>query len=581
MQGTGFKDRQWLVQRNGDFLQVTELLYRVLEHSNGERTLQEIAAALTGSTQWSVSPELVGEIIEKKLLPIGLVRSADGSVAPDVHQRERSALQVNLRRRTLGPRTIDRVARVLQFLFAPLVIVPLLLTISIAYGWLYLMRGVGDTIRAALYAPGGLLLTLALVIVSGVVHEFGHAAALRYGGGRARGMGVGVYIVYPTFYTDTTDAYRLSRWARLRTDLGGIYFHLIFGLLLIGLYLVTRQEILLAVVLVVTGDILYQLIPYIRLDGYWAIADLTGIPDLFSHVRPFLRNALPVPGSKKGTFPELKPWVKTAFSVYILATIPVLIFLGATFLWGFPHFVANAWNALLSQTRVFSMVRDQGDFLSIAAVSSQIILLALSLLATVYFLYTLLKKPAKTLWKWSKPTPTRLAIGSVAALAGVAFLAVLWIPRLVLPEEPLPPGVQSFEVRSRVHVTTPVAYRQTPPVGGDHAPIWQNCGFYDAPIANENGVHSLEHGAIWITYHPDLPQEQVALLRRLAHNERYVLVSPYHDLPSPVVASAWGRQARLASADDPLLERFIHRFRFGRQAPESGGPCANGIGRPR
>jgi putative peptide zinc metalloprotease protein len=581
MQGSGFKDRQWLIQRDGRFLQVTELLYRVLEHTDGEHTLEEIAAALTQSTEWSVSSELVGQIIEKKLLPLGLVRSADGSVPSSPHDRERSALQVSLRRRMVSARSIERIAKILQFLFAPPVMIPLLLVISIAYGWLYLIRGVSDTIRAALYAPGGLLLTFALVIASGLVHEFGHATALRYGGGRARGMGVGFYIVYPTFYTDTTDAYRLGRWARLRTDLGGIYFHLIFGLLLIGLYLITRQEILLAVVLVVSADILYQLIPYVRLDGYWAIADLTGIPDLFSQMRPFLRSALPSPVSKKGIFPELKPWVKRTFALYILLTIPVLAFFGAVFLWGFPQFVANAWNAVLSQGRVFSMVQHRGDFLSLAAVSSQIILLALSLLATVYFLYALLKKPVKALWNWSKRTPARLALGSVAALAGVAFLAVLWAPRLILPEEPLPPGVEAFEIRSRVHVTTPVAYPQSPPVGGDHAPIWQNCGFYDAPIANENGVHSLEHGSIWITYRPGLAPDQVALLRRLARNERYVLVSPYPDLPSPVVVSAWGRQARLRSANDPLLEQFIHRFRYGRQAPESGGPCTDGIGRPK
>ena len=95
-------------------------------------------------------------------------------------------------------------------------------------------------------------------------------------------------------------------------------------------------------------------------------------------------------------------------------------------------------------------------------------------------------------------------------------------------------------------MTTPVSYPQRPPVGGDHSPIWQNCGFYDDPIANENGVHSLEHGVVWITYRPDLSQDQVNALRRLARNERHILVSPFPGLPAPVVASAWGRQARAA-----------------------------------
>jgi putative peptide zinc metalloprotease protein len=579
MQGTGFKDRQWLIQRGGRFIQVTELLYRVAEQANGDNALEKIAAGVTASTDWSVDAEDVKHLIETKLIPLGLIATAGGSVITG--REERSALQIGMRRRTLDPQHIEPIARVTQFLFAPPILIPLLLAIVLAYSWLYFERGVADAVRAALYTPGGLLLTLALVIASGIVHEFGHAAALRYGGGKVRGMGIGFYLVYPTFYTDTTDAYRLNRWARLRTDLGGIYFHLLFGLGLVALYFLTRQEIILAAVLVITGDILYQLVPYVRLDGYWAIADLTGIPDLFSHMRPFLKSVLPLPGSKEGALQQLQPWVKLVFGLYILLVIPILVLSGLFFLVGFPYFAGRIVSPLLSQFRVFRMVQGQGDLVSILAVASQIAVLALSLVAMVYFLYSLLKKPVKALWSWSQPTPARRAIGAVTALAAVAALAGFWVPRSLLPEGPLPPGVEGFEVTSRNHVTIPVSYPQSPPVGGDHAPIWQNCGFYDVPIANENGVHSLEHGAVWITYRPDLPPDQVQYLHRLAHRERYLLVSPYPGLSPPVVASAWKRQVRLASVNDPLLGEFIHRFRFGRQAPESGGPCTGGLGKPK
>jgi Protein of unknown function (DUF3105) len=125
-----------------------------------------------------------------------------------------------------------------------------------------------------------------------------------------------------------------------------------------------------------------------------------------------------------------------------------------------------------------------------------------------------------------------------------------------------------------------VDYAQTPPVGGEHNPVWQNCGFYDEPVANENAVHSLEHGAVWITYSPDLPQDQVDVLRDLAHSQTYVLVSPYPDLPSNVVASAWGKQLSLQSADDPDLERFVRAYRQGPQTPEPGAVCTGGIGQP-
>ena len=90
----------------------------------------------------------------------------------------------------------------------------------------------------------------------------------------------------------------------------------------------------------------------------------------------------------------------------------------------------------------------------------------------------------------------------------------------------------------------------------------------------------MEHGAVWITYHPDLPPEQVEVLRDLARFQTYILVSPYPGLPSPVVASAWGVQLKLETATDPQLEQIVRAFRLGNQAPERGGECTGGIGTP-
>jgi hypothetical protein len=156
----------------------------------------------------------------------------------------------------------------------------------------------------------------------------------------------------------------------------------------------------------------------------------------------------------------------------------------------------------------------------------------------------------------------------------------LWDPDLPFGSEPVPTGVQSFTVTERSHVEGPVSYPQTPPVGGNHSPIWQNCGFYDTPIPNESAVHSLEHSAVWITYQPDLPEEEVDALRQLAHRQPYVLVSPFPDLPAPIVASAWGYQVALDSSDDPRLGEFVRAFRLGSKAPERGAPCTRGIGVP-
>jgi hypothetical protein len=168
----------------------------------------------------------------------------------------------------------------------------------------------------------------------------------------------------------------------------------------------------------------------------------------------------------------------------------------------------------------------------------------------------------------------------IVAVAG-AFVAVVVADVGQQAARTPPGGVQDFDVPSRGHTEEPVNYPQNPPVGGLHNPVWQNCGFYSEPIRSENAVHSLEHGAVWITYRPDLPQGQVDEIRRLASDNTYVLASPYPDLPAPVVASAWGKQLTLDSADDPRLEQFVSAYAQGPQTPEPGAACTGGLGEPQ
>ncbi|MGV8977585.1 MAG: DUF3105 domain-containing protein [Cellulomonas sp.] len=141
-------------------------------------------------------------------------------------------------------------------------------------------------------------------------------------------------------------------------------------------------------------------------------------------------------------------------------------------------------------------------------------------------------------------------------------------------------GVATFTGLSREHVTGKVAYAQNPPTGGDHSAVDQNCGYYSAPIVDENAVHSLEHGAVWITHDPQLPAAQLDTLRTFAAKSGFVLVSPRVGLPAPVVASAWGVQLRLTSADDPRLPVFLRTYVNGPQTPEPGASCSGGTGTP-
>src|SRR5437016_1586019 len=132
----------------------------------------------------------------------------------------------------------------------------------------------------------------------------------------------------------------------------------------------------------------------------------------------------------------------------------------------------------------------------------------------------------------------------VPAIVGATILLVAVVLLTRRPAQP-PDGVETFDVPTRNHVEGVVEYPQNPPVGGDHNPVWQNCGFYSGPVRNENAVHSMEHGAVWITYNRDQPQDQINRIRQLAVGQTYVLASEYANLPTKVVVSAWGVQLKL------------------------------------
>lgn len=114
-----------------------------------------------------------------------------------------------------------------------------------------------------------------------------------------------------------------------------------------------------------------------------------------------------------------------------------------------------------------------------------------------------------------------------------------------------------------------------PPVGGAHHPAWWDCGVYQEPVPAEHAVHSMEHGAVWLTYLPSLPADQVAVLEELGQDD-YMLVSPLEGQNAPVVATAWGHQLELQSADEKTLKAFIREYKQGPQTPEPGAACTGG-----
>ncbi len=138
-------------------------------------------------------------------------------------------------------------------------------------------------------------------------------------------------------------------------------------------------------------------------------------------------------------------------------------------------------------------------------------------------------------------------------------------------------GVTFTPEANRNHVDGTVKYDTTPPVGGQHSPYWADCTgtVYAKPIASENAVHSLEHGAVWITYRPDLAADQIAQLSQLVNGNDRLLMSPYPDLKSPITVQSWGYQLSVNSATDPRIQQFITDLRYNpKTTPEYGATCS-------
>ena len=140
-------------------------------------------------------------------------------------------------------------------------------------------------------------------------------------------------------------------------------------------------------------------------------------------------------------------------------------------------------------------------------------------------------------------------------------------------------GAETFEYEAGQHVQTPVEYEESPPVGGPHDPVWADCTgtVYDVDIRHENAVHSLEHGAVWITYNPDeVSDDDVATLAELVDGVSGRMLSPYEGQDSPISVQSWGEQITADSVADERIKQFADLMTYKPDDfPEPGATCEN------
>ncbi|HEV3471622.1 MAG TPA: hypothetical protein VG408_00240 [Actinomycetota bacterium] len=424
-EGSGFKEPRYNVRRpDGDLVQLTELLYLVADSLDGRRDLDEIAAHVSERYGKRVTADNVKTLIEKNLGPDGFIEHVpssrgEGKVDP--------LLALKFRFTLMPPRAVNFVAALLRPLFWPPVVLAALAGLVIVDIWYFATHGIAQSMRDVIYQPLLMLMLYGLLIVSILWHEFGHATACRYGGAKPGRIGFGIYIVWPAFFTDVTDALTLGKGGRVRIDLGGMYFNVLFVLAVAGFYALTRFEPILVLILLQHVLILYNLMPFLRLDGYHAISDITGIPDLFKRIKPTVKGLAPGKETPREVT-ELKPWARAVVTIWVLTVIPVLLFFFGMLVLSAPRVVATGADSLAIQWGKLSDAISDGA-LAVAAVSgirsAMIVLPATGMFVTFARVG---KRVAGGFWSFTSERPIARGVLGLLGAAALGIAGFVLVP---------------------------------------------------------------------------------------------------------------------------------------------------------
>jgi len=309
-------------RHDGRMMEVSPLLHHLAATLDPAHDLEWVAGRLSAHLGRSISATSVAYLVDHKLRPLGVL--SDSPPGAEQAPSGPEVLGLTVRAGVVPASAVRAFTTVLRPLFLPPVVI---LAVALAINadlWLWGSGRVGAGLRQVLTEPALMLLVVLLTVVAGAFHELGHATASRYAGAEPGAIGVGIYVLWPVFYNDLDDSYRLGRIDRLRCDLGGVYFNLLFILLLLMGFGVTGFTPLLVVAVTQHLVILQQFLPFVRLDGYYVVGDLAGVPDLFGRIRPALSGLVPGRGSGQG-LGDLKPAARRLVTAWVLISVPLLL----------------------------------------------------------------------------------------------------------------------------------------------------------------------------------------------------------------------------------------------------------------
>ena len=424
--GSGYRRPPALVRRaDGQVVTLTPLLHQVMAAVDGEVPVEQVADRVSTSAGRLVRPEDVRRLVADTLRPLGLLRRADGG-EPEL-RRSNPLLALKFRRVVTDPVVTERLTAPFAALFSPLVVVPVVLAFGAVAAWVLFDQGLAAATAQAFANPALFLVVVGVTVLSAGFHEFGHAAAARYGGATPGAMGFGIYLFWPAFYTDVTDSYRLGRVGRVRSDLGGLYFNALVVLLSFAVWWVSGWHAILLVVATQVLQMIRQLAPLLRFDGYHVLADLTGVPDLYQRMGPVMSGLLP----GRWRQPEataLKTWARVVVIAWVLVVVPLMAVSLLLMVLALPRLLATAWASVGRQASLLAEAFSGGDVLGVLARVLGIVAVAVPVLGIGYVLARTVRQVVDGVRRRTEGRPVHRVLALVLAVAIVMCLVRAWWP---------------------------------------------------------------------------------------------------------------------------------------------------------
>lgn len=261
---------------------VSEKLKSILLLFDGTRTLSDIAEIVSSQQGMRISDEQMDQVLARYIGRYGLVEEVlEGATfarGADVNDGKSKPFDFIFRLPLVPASVAAPIVDRFTWLFRPATAVMAVSAIVLAHVAFYQNWFV---IRPTLsFGPSDFLIFYALGLSTAIFHELGHASACRAFRCEHGPIGFLLYIIFPAFYVNLSNAWRLPGKQRAVIDIGGIYFQLLTVIPLLLLFGLTGSSYFCGVIYAVDWMVLFSLNPIFKFDGYWLLVDLSGIINL-------------------------------------------------------------------------------------------------------------------------------------------------------------------------------------------------------------------------------------------------------------------------------------------------------------